>query len=104
LTEWKSKAEKKKELSEERKENAKSWSEYSRQQDNAPSLRGERKIISSKRGASWAFSSGFMRGFTISIFNPPGVCLFLAGPIPYYYFGNYMSNNCHYCSAPSCIE
>jgi len=50
LDESKTKVEKKKELSEERKERAKRWSENTQQQEDCPHLRCGRKNLGSKVG------------------------------------------------------
>jgi len=95
---------KKKQLSKERKEKGKRWFENTQQQDNCPHLRHERNNMGSKLGPYWAVSLGFMQRFTTCIFSTLGVCVFLVSHIPEYYFGNYMSSKCHYCSVSVCIR
>jgi len=48
------KVEKKMELSEEHKEQAKRWSENTQKQDDCPRLRCERKNLGTKLGPYWA--------------------------------------------------
>jgi hypothetical protein len=88
----------KKELSEEgNSKKDKRRFENTQQQDDCPHLKCEMNNLGCQLGPYWALSLEFMQGFTTCIFSTMGVCVFLAGHIPEYYFGNDMSRNCHNC-------
>ena len=69
LEQWKRQMEKQKQLSEECKEETKTVSRNTRQQDDCLRLRHDRNHLGSKLGAYWALSEGFIRGFTTCIFS-----------------------------------